>query len=98
MSLKFKYLFLFAWILGEQSGLPLPSAPVLAAAGALSSERKIEFPLAFAISVSACIIADSGWFLVGRKFGSRVLNCVNRISLHPGNSIRGARDLFARHG
>ena len=98
MSLKLKYLFLFAWVLGGQSGLPLPSAPVLVAAGAFSSERKIELLLAFAISISACIIADSGWFLVGRKFGSRVLNRVNRISLHPSNSIRSARNLFARHG
>ena len=70
MPLKFKYLFLFAWVLGEQSGLPLPSAPVLVAAGALSSEKKIEFLLAFAVSISACILADSVWFLVGRKFGS----------------------------
>ncbi len=98
MSLKFKYLFLFAWVLGEQSGLPLPSAPVLVAAGALSSERKIELLLAFAISISACVIADSVWFLVGRKFGSRVLNRLNGISLHPSNSIRSARNLFARHG
>jgi membrane protein DedA with SNARE-associated domain/rhodanese-related sulfurtransferase len=98
MSLKLKYLFLFAWVLSEQSGLPLPSAPVLVAAGALSSERKIEFLLAFAISISACIIADSVWFLVGRKFGSRVLNRVNSISLHTSISIRSARNLFARHG
>jgi len=65
MSLKFKYLFQFAWVLGEQSGLPLPSALVLVRSRALlSSERKIEFLLAFAISFSACIIVDSGWFLV----------------------------------
>ena len=98
MLLKFKYLFLFAWVLAEQAGLPLPSAPVLVMAGALSSEGKIGFLLAFVTSISASIIADSGWFLVGRKFGSRVLNRVNRISLHPTNSIRSARNLFARHG
>lgn len=32
MLLKYKYVFLFAWVLAEQVGLPLPSAPVLMAA------------------------------------------------------------------
>ena len=98
MLLKSQYLFLFAWILAEQSGLPLPSAPVLVMAGALSSESRVSFLLAFLTSISASIIADSGWFHVGRKFGPRILNRLSRISLHPSNSIRGAQDLFARRG
>ena len=40
------YLLLFAWVLVEQFGIPLPATPVLLAAGALSAEDQISFPLA----------------------------------------------------
>ena len=36
--LVYGYLLIFAWVLVEQLGIPLPSAPVLLAAGALSAE------------------------------------------------------------
>ena len=38
--ISYSYLLLFAWVLVEQLGLPLPSAPVLLAAGALSHNNK----------------------------------------------------------
>jgi len=98
MLLRYKYLLLFAWVLAEQVGVPLPSAPVLMAAGALSAERQIGFLLALAISISASIIADSFWFFVGRKYGSRVLNLLNRSSLQPTSCVRSARDSLARRG
>ena len=37
------YLLLFAWVLIEQFGIPLPATPVLLAAGALSAEGQISF-------------------------------------------------------
>ena len=39
--LTYGYLLLFAWVLVEQFGIPLPAAPVLLAAGALSAEHEI---------------------------------------------------------
>ncbi len=45
--LMYGYLLLFAWVLVEQLGIPLPATPVLLAAGALSADGPIRFPLAF---------------------------------------------------
>jgi membrane protein DedA with SNARE-associated domain len=39
-------LLLFVWVLAEQLGLPLPSIPVLVAAGALSAEGRMSFSMA----------------------------------------------------
>ena len=46
--LMYGYLLLFAWVLVEQVGIPLPATPVLLAAGALSAEGQISFPAALA--------------------------------------------------
>ena len=35
------YLLLFAWVLIEQMGLPLPAVPLLIAAGALAGSGKL---------------------------------------------------------
>ena len=57
--LMYGYLLLFAWVLMEQLGLPLPATPVLLAAGALSADGPISFPLAFAASLAAALILAS---------------------------------------
>ncbi len=41
--LMYGYLLLFAWVLVEQFGIPLPATPVLLAAGALSAEGQLSF-------------------------------------------------------
>ena len=38
--LTYSYILLFAWILVEQFGIPLPATPILLAAGALSAEQQ----------------------------------------------------------
>ena len=44
--ITYGYLLLFAWVLVEQCGIPLPATPVLLAAGALSAEHQLSLPLA----------------------------------------------------
>ncbi|MGA2570569.1 MAG: VTT domain-containing protein [Terracidiphilus sp.] len=92
--LTYGYLVLFAWVLIEQLGLPLPAIPVLLAAGALSAQRQISFPLALAVGVAAALIADSVWFLVGRMHGHRVLNLLCKMSLEPTTCVRRTQDSF----
>ena len=65
--LIYGYLLLFAWVLVEQFGIPLPATPVLLAAGALSAEHQFSFPSRSLVGVAASLIADSTWFLVGRS-------------------------------
>ena len=53
------YLILFAWVLVEQLGIPLPAAPVLLTAGALSAEHELNFAFALLAGLAGSLIADS---------------------------------------
>jgi membrane protein DedA with SNARE-associated domain len=90
------YLLLFAWVLVEQLGIPLPATPVLLAAGALSAEGQITFPLALIVGVAASLAADSSWFLVGRRYGHHVLRILCKLSLEPTTCVRKTQDSFGR--
>jgi membrane protein DedA with SNARE-associated domain/rhodanese-related sulfurtransferase len=94
--LIYGYLLLFAWVLVEQFGIPLPATPVLLAAGALSAEHQLNFSLAFLVSLSASLIADSSWFLIGRRYGHRVLRLLCKLSMEPTMCVRRTTDSFGR--
>jgi membrane protein DedA with SNARE-associated domain/rhodanese-related sulfurtransferase len=94
--LTYGYLLLFAWVLVEQLGIPLPATPVLLAAGALSVDGPFNFVLALALSVVATLIADVVWFFIGRHQGHRVLRLLCKLSLEPTTCVRRTQDSFAR--
>jgi len=94
--LVYGYLLLFAWVLVEQLGLPLPAAPVLLAAGALSAQNELSFPLALLAGLAAALIADSAWFLVGRHYGHVVLRTLCKLSMEPTICVRRTQDAFFR--
>ncbi|MDR3793120.1 MAG: VTT domain-containing protein [Terracidiphilus sp.] len=94
--LVYGYLLLFAWVLVEQFGVPLPAAPVLLAAGALSAEGQLSFTLALAVGIAAALIADSGWFFIGRRYGHHVLRILCKLSLEPTTCVRKTQDSFGR--
>jgi len=94
--LTYGYLLLFAWVLAEQFGIPLPATPVLLAAGALSVDGPFSFFLALALSVVATLIADIVWFFIGRRQGHRVLRLLCKLSLEPTTCVRRTQDSFAR--
>ena len=90
------YLLLFAWILVEQLGIPLPAAPVLVAAGVLSGGGQISFALALMAGLVGSLVADSGWYFVGRKYGHHVLRILCKLSLEPTTCVRRTQDSFGR--
>jgi membrane protein DedA with SNARE-associated domain len=92
------YAVLFAWVLVEQMGLPLPATPLLFAAGALAGEGQLNPALAFGLAVVAALISNVLWYQIGRRGGSSVLALLCRISLNPDSCVRRASDIFARHG
>jgi membrane protein DedA with SNARE-associated domain/rhodanese-related sulfurtransferase len=94
--LTYGYLLLFAWVLAEQFGIPLPATPVLLAAGALSVDGPFSFFLALGLSVVATLIADIVWFFIGRRQGHRVLRLLCKLSLEPTTCVRRTQDSFAR--
>lgn len=92
------FALVFGAVLLEQAGLPLPSAPLLVVAGALSMHGPMRPDALFATAFLAALLADHGWFGVGRRYGRRLLETVCRVSLSPDICVSRTDDLVARHG
>ncbi|HEX4642366.1 MAG TPA: hypothetical protein VH161_02825, partial [Candidatus Acidoferrales bacterium] len=56
------YLLVFAWVFVEQAGLPIPSAPMLLAAGALAGSHQMNLGLAISLAVLGAVASDSMWY------------------------------------
>lgn len=94
--LAYGYVLLFVWVLVEQFGIPLPATPVLLAAGALSADRKVDFAFALLAGVTACLISDSSWYFIGRRYGHHVLRLLCKLSMEPTICVRKTQDSFGR--
>ena len=89
---------LFVVVFLEQAGLPLPAMPWLLAAGAVSATGDLNPLVALGVTILACLLADSSWFVLGRHRGARVMALLLRLNLAKESSARRAEDFFARHG
>ncbi len=92
------YLLVFAWVFVEQAGLPVPSAPLLLAVGALSGMQRMNLGVAVTIAALGCIVGDAMWYEIGRRKGVRVLQLLCRISLEPDSCVRRTQISFGRNG
>ena len=90
--------FVFVNVLLLQAGLPVPAYPTLIITGALASRGGASLPALVATAVVAALIADIAWYLAGRKYGSRVLQTICRVSLSPDSCVRQTESIFARWG
>jgi len=91
-------LIVFAVVLIEQIGLPIPAFPILIVAGALSVDGDTNWPAVLAVSMVACLISDYFWFRTGRYYGKRILKLLCRISLSPDYCVSQTEDNFNRWG
>ncbi len=96
--LRHGYGILFAFVLAEQIGLPLPAAPILLAMGALAASGNFSFALAVVVAAAAAVIGDSLWFELGKRRGESVLGLLCRISLEPDSCVKSTKDLFRNRG
>jgi len=96
--LQYGYLPLFAFVLAEQSGLPVPAVPVLLGVGALTGTGRMSMTLAFAAALAASLPPDVVWYELGRRRGGRVLAVLCKISLEPDSCVRNTENLFLRRG
>jgi len=94
--LVYGYVILFAWVLVEQLGMPLPATPVLLAAGALSVDGPIQLPWAFLAALAGALLSDVTWFLVGRRYGHHFLRILCKLSIEPTTCVRRTQDSFSR--
>jgi membrane protein DedA with SNARE-associated domain/rhodanese-related sulfurtransferase len=91
-------MIVFVNVLVDQIGLPVPAVPTLIVAGAVAADGKLPFAALFACSVAACLLADCGWYLVGQKYGIRVLKTLCKISLEPDSCVSQTQVRFERWG
>ncbi len=92
------YSVLFLWVFAEQVGLPIPSVPLLLAAGALAGTGRMSLWLVLSLAVLATLIGDVLWYELGRRKGIKVLQLLCRISLEPDSCVRRTEGVFERHG
>jgi membrane protein DedA with SNARE-associated domain len=92
------YVVLLAWVFAEQLGMPVPSLPILLAAGALAGSGQFSFPGSIFLSVFGSFVADSIWYGLGRVRGIKVLQLICKISLEPDSCVRRTEGVFAKQG
>jgi membrane protein DedA with SNARE-associated domain len=92
------YVVLLAWVFTEQVGLPIPSLPLLLAAGALAGTGRMSFFAALFCAVFAAVTADAIWYQLGRRKGIKVLQFLCKISLEPDSCVRRTEGVFAKQG
>src|SRR6266850_5794308 len=88
---------LFAWILANQGGVPVPVVPVLLGAGALAGSGRLSIAVILAVAVGATLCADLGWYSLGRWRGARALDVLRRVSPRAGKCVRHAEHAFVGH-
>ena len=92
------YPVLFIWVLLEQAGLPIPSVPILLASGAMASSGHVSVAGSIALAMVGSLIADYGWYELGRHKGMKVLNFLCKMSLEPDSCVRQTEAAFAKQG
>lgn len=95
---RYGYVLLMGWVFLEQLGLPLPSLPLLLAAGALAGSGRMNFGLMLFLCAIASIAADVIWYELGRRKGIKVVHWLCRISLEPDSCVRRTEGLFEQQG
>jgi membrane protein DedA with SNARE-associated domain/rhodanese-related sulfurtransferase len=88
----------FVNVLALQAGLPVPAYPVLIVAGAYAAMGGNPLWQLVAVGVAAALVADTGWYLAGRRFGLSILRTLCRVSLSQDTCVRQTESLFQRFG
>jgi membrane protein DedA with SNARE-associated domain len=95
--LEYPEWLLFAWVLGNQGGLPVPVIPALLGAGALAGSGHLSLSASILVAVGASLGADLTWYGLGRWRGAWVLRTLARLSPGAGILVHRARHLFVAH-
>jgi membrane protein DedA with SNARE-associated domain len=96
--IRYGHPVLFAWVLVDQGGIPLPAVPLLLVVGALAGAGQLSLPVALGATVAGCLAADLLWYTFGRRRGARALGLLCRITLEPDTCVRRVEGLFTAYG
>jgi membrane protein DedA with SNARE-associated domain/rhodanese-related sulfurtransferase len=87
-------------VLAQQLGLPVPSMVLLITVGALAAQGEGELHIWRVVlaGVTGCLLADSFWFWLGRRWGSGVIRLVCSFTSDPQKSRQNSHRIFQRWG
>src|SRR4051812_10618970 len=88
----------FANVLAEQLGLPVPAMPTMMVAGALAVEGRFSLAALLAAIIPACVFGNVILYGLGRRFGHRIMRLLCGISLSPDSCVRQTSLHFERWG
>ncbi len=92
------YSILFGWVLIEQGGVPVPTVPVMLAAGTMSAAHRLHVAYAIPIIMVACLISDSLWYFLGKRYGTRIMDVLCRFSLETDTCITKTQGHLGKRG
>jgi membrane protein DedA with SNARE-associated domain/rhodanese-related sulfurtransferase len=95
---QYGLILVFANVLMEQLGIPLPAYPTLVITGALLDRGDYSVAALLLTAVGASLIADYAWFSAGRSHGRKVTAVLCRISLSPDSCVRQTEMIYQRWG
>jgi membrane protein DedA with SNARE-associated domain len=92
------YLAVAVFVGVEASGVPMPGEAALIAAAVLASQGKLSIELVIAIAASAAIVGDNIGYVLGRRYGRRLLERPGRTRERRQAALERGQHLFDRHG
>jgi membrane protein DedA with SNARE-associated domain len=92
------HVVLLVWVFAEQAGVPVPSLPLLLAAGALAGSHQLNIFASLFIVALAAVAADSIWYQLGLRKGIKVLQFLCKISIEPDSCVRRTEGVFSKQG
>ncbi len=92
------YAVLFVWVLIEQGGLPIPSVPLMLAAGTMSAAHRLHVAYALPLVMLACLVSDSAWYFLGQRYGSKILNILCKFSMEAATCVSKTQGTVTKRG
>jgi membrane protein DedA with SNARE-associated domain len=90
---------LFAVVMLESFGIPLPGETALIAIGVLASQGHYSIVVVIAVAAAAAIIGDNlGYELIGRKGGGRLFERWGPLRRRAERILPPTEELMAKHG
>jgi len=100
---QFGLALVFVNVLALALGLPVPAMPTLVLVGAGYTLQGGAYAwlgviAAWLVSISASVIGDTAWFLAGRRYGTRTLQSLCRLSLSRDTCMKKTERFYGRLG
>jgi membrane protein DedA with SNARE-associated domain len=92
------YALVFAFVLAEATGFPVPAALALVAGGAAAGSGIVSLTGIFFTALIALLLGDTFLFILGRYTGWGLLGILCRLSVNPESCILRSAESFYKRG